>query len=283
MAQEPADVDLDKPASEDLGGPQRPRRLPTELVAIAGVLLLALAGGYLYLRRTSPQPPIPATAKQAAETPAPQQGEPGDRILLPPLDATDALVRQLVGKLSSHPAVAAWLTTDGLILNFVTVTARIANGDTPVAELKAMSPAGRFRAKTSRGILYIDPASYHRYDRYAEAVSALDARSTARLYATLKPRVSDAYRRLGGPDDRFDPVLEGALAELLKVPVVTDEIALEPKGIGYAFADPRLERLSAAQKQLLRMGPQNVRAIQAKLREIAPYLGTTSPQQSSPR
>ena len=52
-----------------------------------------------------------------------------------------------------------------------------------------------------------------------------------------------------------------------------EDVALRPGGIGYAYVDPRLESLSAAQKQLLRMGPENVRTIQAKLREIALALG----------
>ena len=43
--------------------------------------------------------------------------------------------------------------------------------------------------------------------------------------------------------------------------------------VSYTYEDARLESLSAAQKQLLRMGPRNVRLVQAKLREIAPYLG----------
>jgi hypothetical protein len=41
----------------------------------------------------------------------------------------------------------------------------------------------------------------------------------------------------------------------------------------YAFENPRIERLTAAQKQLARMGPRNVRTIQGKLREIALALG----------
>jgi hypothetical protein len=39
------------------------------------------------------------------------------------------------------------------------------------------------------------------------------------------------------------------------------------------MADERLESLSPAQKQLFRMGPRNVKIIQAKLRDIALYLG----------
>ena len=36
----------------------------------------------------------------------------------------------------------------------------------------------------------------------------------------------------------------------------------------HQWADPAIERLSDARKQLLRMGPRNVERIQAKLREI---------------
>jgi hypothetical protein len=59
-------------------------------------------------------------------------------------------------------------------------------------------------------------------------------------------------------------------------------VRLQPHGgVGYAFADPRDEGLTPAQKQLLRMGPGNARIVQAKLREIALALGI--PPQRLPR
>jgi hypothetical protein len=272
MLDDPSDIDLDKPVGGPFGDINRRRGGPFWILGAAVVLAIALGAGYWYLHAPAPQSAPAARAPVAA--PSTGRGpEPGDRILLPPLDETDALVRQLVGRLSSHPAVAAWLATDGLIVNFAVVTTRISNGESPVPELKAIEPVPLFRAQNVRGKLILDPASYRRYDRYAQAVSALDSRGTARLYATLKPRILDAYRRLGQPTGDFDPVLEGAIVELLKVPVVQGEIELAPSGIVYAFVDPKLEGLSAAQKHLLRMGPQNVQAIQSKLREIADYLG----------
>jgi hypothetical protein len=281
MPEEPADINLERFGPETPGDAPPPSRRPVALLAIVGVLILGLAGGYVYLRRPRAEPSVPAARQEPSKAPPQSQAEAGDQIPLPPLDETDALVRQLVGRLSSHPTVAAWLTTDGLILNFVVVTASIANGDTPVAELKAIGPVPRFRTRSARDILYIDPSSYGRYDRYADAVSALDARGTARLYATLKPRVREGYRRVGGVDENFDPVLERAIIELLKVPVVEGSVELHPKGIVYGFADPSLERLTGAQKQLLRMGPKNVRVVQGKLREIASYLGI--PESRLPR
>jgi hypothetical protein len=41
----------------------------------------------------------------------------------------------------------------------------------------------------------------------------------------------------------------------------------------WAFADPELEALSAAEKHLLRMGPENARQVQEKLSELAELLG----------
>jgi hypothetical protein len=242
------------------------------------LVLIALgAGGYYFYRRRTPPPPAEVrTATEQAVAPAASERllpEAGETIDLPPLAETDAIVRELVAKLSSHPSVAAWLTTDQLIRNFTVVVETIAGGRTPSSHLGKLRPGGGFIVRQDRGTLWIDPRSYSRYDKIGDAVSGLDPRGTARLYATLKPRIQDGYRELGHPDGNFDPVLEQALVELLKTPVVDGDIALASKSVAYEYADPRLQGLSSAQRQFLRMGPRNVRMIQSKLREIAPYLG----------
>ena len=273
MNSEPADIELIKtdpdgdPGSFSSGA----RRVAVVVVILA--VLLAAGGGYFLWRRGQTAAPPQAQPTQKADTVQVRQDT--AQVTLPPLDATDALVRELVGGLSSHPVVAAWLTTDRLISNFVVVTGRIANGQTPISELKVIGPIAPFRARNSPGgAVTIDPSSYRRYDRYAQAVAAIDANGAARVYQTLKPRIDEADRNFGGSGN-FDPELERAISELLKVPVIDGDVALQPSGtgIGYVFADAKLEGLSAAQKQLLRMGPQNVRTIQAKLREIANVLG----------
>ncbi len=270
LSMEPADVELIKTASD--ADPEafssRARRLA--VIALILVVLLGAAGGYVLWRRGQTAGPQPAQAQRAD---AVQLRQETTQVPVPPLEATDALVRQLVGGLSAHPVVAAWLATDRLIVNFVVVTGRIADGQTPVAELKAIGPVARRFASGRPGAgATIDPSSYRRYDRYAQAVSAVDAQGAARVYETLKPRVNEADRNFGGTGN-FDAELERAIVELLKVPVVEGDVALRQAGIGYAYADPRLEALSPPQKQLLRMGPENVRAIQGKLREIASALG----------
>ena len=265
MNTEPADVDLIKttPDAPDAWKPVAQQFRCRDRLCLA--LLLAVAGGYLYFRgdgRAGPRRRQAAVKLRQETTP----------IALPPLDSTDTLVRELVNGISSHPVVASWLTTDRLIVNFVTVTGRIADGKTPVAELKAIGPVAPFRTTNTRGGATIDPASYRRYDRYAQAVAAIDAHGAAHVYQTLKPRIDEADRNFGG-SGAFDAELERAIVELLKVPVVDGDVPLRAAGIGYGYADPRLESLSPAQKQLLRMGPENVRTVQGKLREVAVALG----------
>ena len=184
MNTEPADIELIKTAPDGDPGALTSRTRRLAVLVLVLVVLLGAAGGYVLWRRGQTTSPQPATTQPADAVKLRQETT---QVPLPPLEATDALVRQLVGGLSSHPVVAAWLATDRLIVNFVVVTGRIADGQTPVAELKAIGPVGAsFRVRTSQGRITIDPASYRRYDRYAQAVSALDAQGAARVYETLE-------------------------------------------------------------------------------------------------
>jgi hypothetical protein len=246
-------------------------------VAIIVVVLLALgiSGYFLLWRKRAPAASdVRVSTEQAVAPAAPKPvAEPGENIEVPPLEQSDPVVRELVGRLSSHPKVAAWLTTDQLVRNFTLVTMTIASGRTPSRHLGRLRPAGKFETIERGTDSVIDPRSYQRYDAYADGVAAIEARGAARLYATLKPRIQDAYRELGYPDGNFDTVLQRAIVELLKTPVVEGQVALRSKSVAYEFADARLQAMSPVQRQFLRMGPRNVRMIQAKLREIAPLLG----------
>jgi hypothetical protein len=62
-------------------------------------------------------------------------------------------------------------------------------------------------------------------------------------------------------------------------PVPDGYAELSGETVAYSYVDARFEKLSSAQKQLLRMGPQNVRKVQKKLTELksALNLAATGP------
>ena len=270
-----ADLQLQRTPDPDPppgGGPSRAIRIAVALLVVGVAAALYVLFG-MREPDTQTAPSAVAQAERASEPPRPLGG-PADDVVLPPLDESDALVRQLVAAISSHPRVAAWLATDDLIRNFTATVHDISAGMTPASRLKALAPGGSFRTSGSSGELRVDPASYRRYDSLAAAVASVDAAGASRLYGTLKPRIEDAYAEQGFPDVPFDRTLERAIIRLLETPVVESPPAVELRGgEAFAYADGRLERLSAAQKQLLRMGPRNTRLIQEKLRELAVALG----------
>ena len=269
------DLDLDRTYDE----PQTMHRGPGvwRIVLFAGLLAIV---GYLVWRLVAPGDSAQkdvrvATDQQVATSPKPEaaQAVPGDAIELPPLPETDAIVRQLVGQLSAHPKIAAWLASDQLIRNFAVIVVNIGDGRSPAQQLRTVKPTGAFIATESSTSARVDPRSYRRYDEYADAIGALDAQGAAKLYATLKPRLDDAYRELGYPDGSFDRAMEKAIRELLKTPVPEGDVALVRHSVDWDYADPRLQSLTGAQRQFLRMGPRNMRIVQAKLREIAQLAG----------
>jgi hypothetical protein len=258
----------DEPAESPAGG--RPVG-----VWIAASLIVAAAGIAAYIAfgaRTAP-PAVETIEPQAVnDAPQPLGGEPTP-VTVPPLGESDPVVRELVKALSSHPQIVSWLATDGLIRNFTTVVTNVAEGATPAQHLAPLRPASGFRIIEHGENLYIDPASYNRYNGVADAVATIDPAEAAKLYSTLKPRIQEAYGELGFPDASFDHALERAIIVLLKTPVPQEPTRVEPSGIGYGFADENLEGLSSAQKQLLRLGPRNMQIVQGALRDIAIALG----------
>lgn len=271
--QDPSDMRLDHGDPAPLHVPPPRRALWPWIAGI--VALVAVILTVVLLQR----PEAPATetltldTSDAGRAGAPGSlGAPAEPIDVPPLDQSDSVVRTLVSGLSSHPRLAEWLATDDLIRTFTVAVENVASGQSPAMHVPGLRPAGSFDVVDQEDVVLVDPRSYGRYTEIADVFASIDAQGAARLYTALKPRIEQAYRELGHQEP-FDQALERAFVSLLEVPVLSGEIELEPQGAVYRFSDARVEEMDGAQKQLLRMGPRNVRVIQAKLREMAQAFG----------
>ena len=248
--------------------PPQPRWIRYVTLVALGLALLAV---WYYRRGVSPTADHVDVDRQrvVVQSPGPSPAATD----LPPLDQTDALVRELVRALSSHPIITSWLTTDQLIRTFTVAVDNVADGDTPARHLQTIRPGGPFQVRRQREMIVVDDSTYRRFDGHAAAVADLDPKAAAQLYRRLKPRLDDAYRERAGPAADLDRTLRRAIVNLLETPIVEEPILLRPSPSGYEYADPALQSLSRAQQQLLRMGPENTRRIQETLRAIALELG----------
>jgi len=247
---------------------------------LVGALVLIAAGVAVYYFFFTPsQPGEIIDSVITEESSIAEDMETGE--VVEPLDVelnmSDAVVRELAAELSSHPTLARLLMTDYLIRRFVTTVDLIVKGDSPRRPMDFIEITEDFQVLESEGQTYLDPVGYERYNQTAGVIASLDAKGSAVLYKQLKLPINQAYRDMGYPNEDFDATLKKAIFDLLETPVIEDRIYLEKDVVTYLFVNSELEELSAAQKHLLRMGPDNILTIQAKLREIAGYLGF-SPQ-----
>jgi hypothetical protein len=256
-----------------------PKKVRGLAVAILVVLAAVVAVYYFATRKkpdasAAPQTPLAESVASAEDEKAAAEGA-GSPLAFPAvaLADSDPSVREFAAALSTNPEFARWLLSKDLIIKFAVAVDNVANGLSPKPHIDFFSPEGEFRiARTKEGTI-VDEATYSRYDPVAGVVTSLDAAAAVRLYRAVKPLVQDAYRDLGYPGVDFDDTLVRAMTELLETPVVEGPVKLEKKILSYGMTDETLEALSPAQKQLLRMGPKGVRAVQAKIRELAAALG----------
>jgi hypothetical protein len=251
-------------------------------IAIAVVALAIIGLGYFLFiapagekagpaRPASSSLPAPAAEVSAPAAPAPTTAvTPLDL----DLDASDDAVRRLVLGQDPPEALRVWLKQKDLLRTAVAAVDAIARGESPAPLLPFLSPAGTFAVAERGGRVIIDPKSFLRYDPLAAAFQAVPDASWLRWYAALRPTLEKAFRELGYPEVTFAERLQQAIGHLLLAPPIAGDIVLERKMMSYAFADPELEGLSAAQKHLLRTGPANAARLQAKLRSLSRLLRT---------
>jgi hypothetical protein len=251
------------------------------LVAIAAaiaVLYWWLAGAPGWPPGAGPQQETRPAAERFARTtepapPAVEQPAAEETIPLPPLGESDTFLREEASALSSQPDWAHWLAQSELASRFAAAVDNVAEGKSPRAHLEFLRPGEPFRVLGSDPDLRVDPASSARYDAVADVVASLDADACVAVYRRIAPLLQQAYVALGYPGRSFESRLRAAIDELLAAPVLGESPALVAKTLRYQWADPAIEGLSGARRQLLRMGPRNVEKVQSKLREIRNALG----------
>jgi hypothetical protein len=255
-------------------GRKRGLLFPATLAAVAVVAIALLAVLFLVFRHPapkaslSPAPLAAAPGPLAAASPTATPGPP-----LPALDESDDFVRQLAAGLSAHPELARWLARASLVRTLTAVVVNTAEGETPRPHLEFLAPKQRFRvARRPARLIVPDAVGFAGYDLFGDAVASVDAAAAAGAYRSLAPLFEAAYVELGHPEGGFPAALDKAIRALLAVPVLRDDVELVPHAIGFRYADAKLEALTPAQKQFLRIGPRNVRLVQGKLRELAAVL-----------
>lgn len=185
-----------------------------------------------------------------------------------PVDTSDAAIKSALVSMAKSPLVAKLLVNEGLLDKIVINVHSIASGETSTKDSLLQSPPEPFATYQQANKRWIDPKSYKRYNNYATAFSSVDADELLSIYETYAPQLREKYAEISRPGEDFDDSLIRTIDVLLATPNPTYPLEVYSDSVMYKFADARLENLSAPQKHLLRMGPENMRKVKAQLERI---------------
>lgn len=255
------------------------------LLAVAALVIIA---AFLFFPRTvdkveplvetppAPVQPAPAPPQEPAikfpvpETPAPTPEKP-----LPSLDQSDQAVRYDLAGVIGADAVSKYVAADEIIRRIVSTVDNLPREKLALRLWPILPTAGKFAVLEQDGKILLNPENYSRYMPLVSVVAAVDVRQAASFYQQFYPLFQQAYRDLGYPSGYFNDRLVEVIDHLLATPELTGPIELVRPAVYYKYADPNLEKLSAGQKVVLRVGPENGALLQAKLREFRGQIAVT--------
>ena len=242
------------------------------------ITLGALAGFYLLpeSQKPAPQPigtPLPALEpgiRHPVET-ADTAGEP-----LPQLTESDGPFSDALAALLGRN-LPQFVYVDDMVHRIVATIDNLPR-DYVAPKLMPVKPASGLLITASSGDdLALSPKNAERYGRYVRFVDAVPTEAMVALYARFYPLFQEQYEKLGYPGKNFNDRLVEVIDHLLTTPEIDGTLRLTQLRILYQFADPKLERLSAGQKILLRIGHANELKVKSKLREIRQALVSMAP------
>lgn len=220
-------------------------------------------------RQLAPKPakkpihyPIPAARPAAKENEAVDaETEP-----LPALQESDQRMRDVLFRLFPGQKLDDFFVLDNFIQRLVVMIDNLPRRELPVNKLPTRPVAEKFQVTVKEETLAIDPANYRRYTPWIRLAEAVDPQQAVAAYVRLYPLFQQAYAGLGYPGEYFNDRLIEVIDHLLATPEVSGTIQLVRPKVVYLYADPDLEALSAGQKILVRIGPENAARIKEVMR-----------------
>lgn len=255
------------------------------LWAIALLVVLAGAVAIWYFGSENPRPEPQAESRRA---PAPDvKAEPARPLYpvapvqepeesaselrpLPPLDESDEYFKLEIVDLFGQPSEEL-IVSSGLIERLVATVdnlprQQVAERIRPVTVLE--KPFVADEGQDGNGQYTLNEQNYKRFDPMVEQFVATDLEDLVALYRRYYPLFQKAYVGQGYPDGYFNDRLIEVIDHLLATPDVEGPVELTRPHVMYEFADPELEKLSAGQKLMLRLGPDNKARVQQRLKEL---------------
>lgn len=261
----------------------------TSWVAVVVFVAVVLTALYFYLpdimRQSAPD------AASTAPAPAPTETEPAvrhpiekaqtqpsaeDTKPLPPLAESDEPALTAAQALVGRESIERYFYLDSLMRRVVVTIDNLPRKQVPERYRLTKPIGGRFVVTEQRDAMFLNPKNYARYAAAVLFFESIDTKKLVATYVRFYSLLQQEYQSLGRPDGYFNDRTVEAIDDMLAAPELHQPIQLVRPNVWYKFADPELEALSAGQKLMIRIGPENAARVKAKLRDIRRELTGTA-------
>lgn len=259
---------------------------------LAGAVALIAASYFLWPQPEPPAAPPTAAVAPPESAPAPALAPPAEPViehpieaLKPPeapppvaLDDSDGPIAAALGHLLGDERLRKWFHTDAMVRRFVATVDNLSR-PTVATKVRSLQPVpGGFEVVRDGDAIMVSAGNAARYAPYVQALERVDAKQLAGVYLRFYPLFQRAYEELGYPKAYFNDRLVASIDHLLAAPEPPTPLRLTQPKVLYEFEDPQLEALSAGQKAMLRLGPDNAQRVKARLRALRAEITASAPK-----
>jgi len=194
---------------------------------------------------------------------------PTELVELPSLNDSDDFVLEGLRALQNGVALIRVLADDQLIRSIVVFVDNISRGEFPQTSLPYKRIGQEMSVRNIDENLFVMEANAHdRFNQLIDTFVAVDTDQALILYRTLQPLFQNAYAEIGSRNVNFDDTLRSAINAVLRSPDVEGPYQLVKPSVMFLYADASIENMEEMQKQLIRIGPENIEKLKAKLRQF---------------
>lgn len=213
-------------------------------------------------------PPPPVVEQPLPEYPMPELPPEEKAKPLPPVESSDGpILEALVGNFRAD-GLAEFINMQDYVRRLVITVDNLPRELVPSQMSMVQRIPGLLEVEEAGDVITLSPRNYARYDAFVSFAQSLDPRLLVSLYLRFYPLLDQTYKQIGHPTGRFHDRVIVAIDDMLAAPQPKGPIELVQPKILYRFVDPELQNLSAGQKIMIRIGPENASRLKQALRRL---------------
>lgn len=182
--------------------------------------------------------------------------------------ALNLILTEQAASWSIEPLGTNFARQSNAVERAVAMLDNLRQGEVPYKLLPVARPKHAFGILDDGLAVTVNPSSFARYDGLAQTIGGINVEAIVSFYRQYQATLNAAWATLGYTDIALEDAVLSSLDIILLAPEISPSARLKKKEANWIYEDENLEALPSLQKQVIRMGPENMRIVQDTARSL---------------